>query len=173
VLPFARRMLVERRGWLSPEEFNDVLGLCQFLPGPNIVNVSVAVGARFRGVVGSLAAFLGLMAAPMAIVLALATLYDRFGHIPAAHGAVGAVAAAAAGLVLATGLKMALPFRKLAIGSRFAAAVFLSLTLVAVAVLRVPLLALLLVLAPLSVAVAWRLDVAGQRRLLAGADDGR
>src|SRR5881628_3606739 len=78
VLPWARYVLVERRRWLTPEEFTDVLGLGQLLPGPNIVNVSIAIGNRFHGALGSLIAFAGLMGAPVAIVLALAALYARF-----------------------------------------------------------------------------------------------
>src|SRR5579863_2491216 len=81
VLPFARRMLVEKRAWLSGEAFNETLALCQTLPGPNIVNVSVVVGARFAGPAGALAAVTGLMAAPVAIVLVLASLYGRYGEM--------------------------------------------------------------------------------------------
>ena len=72
VLPWARRMIVEQRMWLTPSEFNDLLALCQFLPGPNIVNMAVALGGRFRGVAGSAACLVGLLAAPMAIVILLA-----------------------------------------------------------------------------------------------------
>jgi chromate transport protein ChrA len=75
VMPFARRMLVEERRWLSAEEFTDVLSLCQLLPGPNIVNVAVCVGARYHGVRGAVAAFAGLMTAPFFIMLALGALY--------------------------------------------------------------------------------------------------
>ncbi|MEY4592333.1 MAG: chromate transporter subunit, partial [Pseudomonadota bacterium] len=60
VLPFARRMLVERRQWLSGEEFNSLMGMCQFLPGPNVVNLAVCVGRRFAGVSGAISGVLGL-----------------------------------------------------------------------------------------------------------------
>src|SRR5512143_3135201 len=69
VLPFARRMLVERERWLTEQEFTEVLSLGQFLPGPNIVNVSVIVGRRFHGPLGALVATIALMAPPLAIVL--------------------------------------------------------------------------------------------------------
>src|SRR5438552_10156123 len=75
VLPFARRMLVEQQHWLSELEFLDVLSLSQFLPGPNIVNVSIIIGRRFRGVTGAIAASAGLLLMPLVIVLALAPLY--------------------------------------------------------------------------------------------------
>ena len=68
VLPWARRMLVEKRGWLAPEEFNEVISLCQFLPGPNIVNVAVCIGSRFHGARGAFVAFMGLVLAPFALV---------------------------------------------------------------------------------------------------------
>ena len=68
VLPWARRMMVEQRRWLTGPEFTDLLALCQFLPGPNIVNMSVALGNRYRGVRGAVAAISGLLLAPVVIV---------------------------------------------------------------------------------------------------------
>lgn len=109
VLPWARLVLVERRGWLSPEEFNETLALCQSLPGPNIVNMSVVVGGRFAGLTGAIAAVIGLVAAPAAIAVVLGALYGRFGgwgHVP---GMIAMLGAAAAGLVAATAAKMARP----------------------------------------------------------------
>src|SRR4051812_37059523 len=67
VLPWARRMLVEERAWLTNKEFLDALSLGQILPGPNVVNLSIMVGARFHGAVGAVLAFSGLMLAPLAI----------------------------------------------------------------------------------------------------------
>ena len=107
VLPFARRMLVDQHRWLSEREFNEVLSLSQFLPGPNIVNVSVIVGNRYRGPLGSVAATLGLMLMPFVIVLILAALYARFADLQAVRGATSGVSASATGLIIATGLKMA------------------------------------------------------------------
>src|SRR5260370_9878606 len=94
VLPFAHRMLVEQRRWLSEREFIEVLSLSQFLPGPNIVNVSIIVGSRFRGASGSLAAVLGLMLMPFLIVLALAALYAQFATIEAVPAPTPALSAA-------------------------------------------------------------------------------
>lgn len=153
VLPWARFVLVERRRWLSPEEFTDTLALCQLLPGPNIVNVSIAVGARFHGPLGSLAAISGLMMLPVAVVLALATVYGHFADVPAVGRALAAMAAAAAGLVVAMALKMGEPILR----RRFwAAAPFVALTFAAVALLRLPLWPVILVLAPLAVMAGWR-----------------
>ncbi len=152
VMPFARRMLVEERRWLNAEEFTDLLSLCQLLPGPNIVNVSVCVGARYHGVRGALAAFTGLMAAPFAIVLALGTLYTQYGHLPAVSAAFRGISAAAAGLVVAMALKMA-SSRRL----RSAMALFTVATFIGIALMRLPLVFFLLGAAPLSIAAAfWR-----------------
>lgn len=82
VLPMARSMLVERRRWLSSEQFTELLGLCQFLPGGNVINLSVAVGMEFRGLRGALCALLGLISAPTAIVVGLGVVYARFQNDP-------------------------------------------------------------------------------------------
>lgn len=143
VLPLARRLIVERRRWLSAAEFTDLLALCQFLPGPNVVNLAVALGGRFRGPLGSLAAVGGLLGGPVAVVIVLGAVYARYAAVPAvAHGLQG-LAAAASGLVLATALRIAAPLRHRPVAIALAA-----VTLVAVAVLRLPLLLVLAVLAP-------------------------
>ena len=149
VLPFARRMLVEQHRWLTEREFTEVLSLSQFLPGPNIVNVSIIVGNRFRGPLGSVAATLGLMLMPFAIVLTLAALYGRFAHLEAVRGATIGVSAAATGLIIATGFRMASPLKSIPWHI-----VMCALTFVAIALLRLPLLWVLAVLAPISVAIA-------------------
>lgn len=109
VLPWARRMIVEERRWLDGPAFTDLLSLCQLLPGPNIVNLSVALGARFRGVPGAVAAFSGLLLPPLVIVLVLGALYERYGQLALLAPVARDLGAAAAGLVLATGAKMAQP----------------------------------------------------------------
>ncbi len=153
VLPWARFVVVERRRWLSSEEFTDILAMSQLLPGPNIVNMAVAIGARFRGPTGSLAAVAGLLVLPVAVVLMLASLYGRFAELPAVQGALGAMAAAAAGLVLAMAAKIAEPVLR----ARFrVAAPFVVATFVAVAVFRLPLWPVIAVVAPLSVLASLR-----------------
>jgi chromate transporter len=134
VLPFARRMLVERCQWLSGEEFNNLMGICQFLPGPNVVNLAVCVGRRFAGFSGAMASVLGLMGAPMVIVMNLGWLYDQYGSLPIAQGALRGIAAVGAGLLIAMGWRMAQnlkqPRRELW---------FVLLAFIGVAVLRWPL----------------------------------
>jgi len=150
VLPFARRMIVEKQQWLSEHEFLDVLSLSQFLPGPNIVNVSIVVGRRFAGVRGAIAAFAGLMLMPLIIVLALATLYAEVAQMAAVRGALSGISASASGLVLATALKLSRPLKH-----RPWQIAICVMAFVAIALLRVPLFWTLLVLCPLSIAIAW------------------
>jgi len=153
VLPWARRMLLEQRRWLTAEEFTELLSLGQFLPGGNIVNVSIVVGQRFRGPLGSLAAVLGLLAAPIAIVIALGGLYLRIGQLSVVHGALHGMTAAASGLILSMATKMALPlFKRDKVLSLAVAAV----TFGAVGLAGLSLPWALVVLVPISVALAWR-----------------
>lgn len=150
VLPFARHMLVEKCQWLTEVEFAEVLALAQFLPGPNIVNVSVIVGRRFQGPRGALAAVLGLMLMPMIIVMALATLYDHYSDVPMVRDAMNGVAAAASGLILAVGIKMAGTIRGSVAALALAAVAF-----AAIGVARMPLLWVLAAMAPLSIGYYW------------------
>jgi len=150
VLPWARRMVVEQRRWLTPAEFTDLLGLCQFLPGPNIVNFATALGSRFRGLPGAVAAVVGLLSLPMLVVMALGSVYAAYSDIPVvARGAAG-LAAAASGLVVATALKIASPLR----GRRMGMAIAL-VVIVAIAWWHLPLVPTLLVLAPASILLHW------------------
>src|SRR5918911_1176074 len=112
VLPFARRMIVEERRWMTAEEFNDAFALCQFLPGPNIVNFSVVFGARFGGAAGAALALAGVLGPPVVIVMALGALYARFGEFAGLQRALAGLAAAAAGLIIAVSAKMAAPLMR-------------------------------------------------------------
>jgi chromate transporter len=152
VLPFARRMVVEERRWLTAEEFNEAFSLCQFLPGPNIVNFAVVFGSRMGGAPGAALALLGVIGPPMVIVMILGALYARYGELAAAQRALIGLAAAAAGLIVAVSAKMATPvFRRRAGPAPFVAvAIFASIGL-----LRVPLPWVLLVATPISILLAW------------------
>lgn len=149
--PWARRLIVEEREWLDDREYAEILAVCQVLPGPNVGNVSILLGDRFHGVVGAALALTGLMLGPLLTILGLAVLYDRFGGVPLVENAVGGVAAAAAGLFVGTALKMVEKLRL----SLLALAV-LGCAFVAVGIVRWPLLTVMLVLAPVSVLLAWR-----------------
>jgi len=159
VLPFARLMLVDRRRWLAPADFNALLGLCQLLPGPNVVNLAVCVGARFHGARGALAAVGGLLAGPLLIVLALAVLYERFGAQPQIQGALRGIAAVGAGLLVATGLRMARALRYQAALLPITAAIFLMLIW-----LRWPMLPVMLGLLLPAGLVGWALVRREERR---------
>ncbi len=150
VMPFARRMIVEQRNWLSPEEFVDALAMCQFVPGPNIVNLGVALGGRFRGPLGALACVVGILAAPMTIVLLAYTALVRVAEAPVMMGALRGMSAAAAGLVVALAVKVATPFVRERDGLGLLMA---AIAAVAVGVLRTELLPTLAICAPLAVAL--------------------
>jgi chromate transporter len=152
VLPWARRMIVEERHWLSEVEFTDLLSLCQLLPGPNICNLSIALGNRFAGPWGAIAAVTGLLAAPFCIVISLGMLYAAYGNSAALGGVFRNLGAAAAGLVAATAWKVARPYIRRPEAIVVAAAAF-----AAVVILNWPLIYVVLALAPVSVAWAWRL----------------
>jgi chromate transporter len=155
VLPWARRMMVEERRWMTAEEFNEAFSLSQFLPGPNIVNFSVVFGARFGGPIGAALALIGLLGPPVVIVTLLGVVYARYGDIEWLRRGLAGVAAAAAGLIIAVLAKMSEPIFRRPIG--FAPFVAVA-AFVAVGVLRWPLPYVLSVLAPLSIALAfWRL----------------
>ena len=150
VLPFARRMLIDERRWLTEPEFNEVLSLSQFLPGPNIVNVSIIVGRRFQGAAGSLSATLGLMLLPLVIILALAAIYGQFAQFERVRSATGAVSAAAAGLMLSVGFKMARPIQR-----RPWQVIVVVIAFMTIGILRWPLLWVLAVLGPIAFLIAW------------------
>jgi len=150
-LPLARHMVVEKHRWIGEEEFNTLLGLCQFLPGGNVINLAVALGMRFRGGRGALAALLGLVLVPTIIVLVLGVIYDRYAGDPHVRHLFAGLAAAAAGLLISLALKVGVPLLKNRLGTAVAVACF-----IAIAVLRLPLLATMLVLTPLSILITWR-----------------
>jgi chromate transporter len=152
VLPWARRMAVEQKRWLSATEFTDMLGLCQFLPGGNVMNVTVALGARFHGIPGAVTAFVGLMAAPVACVIALGVIYDRYAQVPTVRHAFAGLAAAASAMVLANALRIAAPLRSRPVGLAVAVATFL-----AIAVLRLPLTLVLVAMTTVSTLLTWRM----------------
>ena len=152
VLAFARHGLVEERRWMTAEEFNETYALCHFLPGPNIVNLSMVFGSRFRGIPGGIAAFCGLLGPPMVVATILAALYARFGEIDALRRILAGVSCAAVGLLVAAIFKMILPLiRKHDIAS------FLMLLAVfcAIGLLRLPLQAVLLPAIPISIGITY------------------
>jgi len=149
VAPWARRVIVEERAWLSEEEYASLLGVGQILPGPNTLNLAVMVGDRFQRALGALIAVAALMTMPLAILMAVASLYERFAALPEVASAMSGTAAAAAGLVIGTALKMTRRLRPTRLAILFGLVAF-----VAIGVLRFPLIAVVVVLAPISIAAA-------------------
>lgn len=150
VLVFARRAIVEQHRWMTADEFNETFALCHFLPGPNIVNLTMVFGSRFRGIAGGLAAFAGLLGPPVLIMTVLAMLYARFGDVEVLRRILAGVSCAAVGLLLSVVFRMMLPLikRRDAAGLIVLLAVF-----VAIGIARLPLPAVLLVATPISIAV--------------------
>ena len=146
---WARRVAVEKRRWISDSEFADIVSLCQFMPGPNIVGIAVCVGAKMRGTIGTMAALAGFLVIPWSLGLALGLLCLEYAHLPVLRNILGGIAATAAGLLLATGVRLLLPHRR-----RPAALVFAALSFGLIAFGGLPLLVVLFGLVPLSIAVA-------------------
>jgi chromate transporter len=151
-LPWARRMIVEQRKWMTAEEFNETFSLSQFLPGPNLINFCVVFGSRFGGAAGAAVALAGLLGPPLVIVTILAMLYARFGDLEMLSRILGGIASAAAGLLIAVVAKMAAPLflKRWDFGPPVAIVAFIG-----VALMRWPLPWVFAVLAPVSVAFAW------------------
>src|SRR3981081_3386747 len=152
VLVWARRGIVDQHRWMTAEEFNETYALCHSLPGPNVVNLSVVFGSRFRGIPGAIAAFAGLVGPPMVLVTILAALYAHFGEIDALRRILAGVSCAAVGLLISAALRMMMPLikRRDLTGLVILAAVFS-----AIGLLRLPLPAVLLVAIPLSIAITF------------------
>ena len=152
VLIWARRGIVDQHRWMTADEFNETYALCHFLPGPNIVNLSVVFGSRFRGIAGGIAAFAGLVCPPMLIAIILAALYARYGEIDALRRILAGVSCAAVGLLMSVVFKMMMPLirKRDAVGLLILVAVFIAIGLV-----RLPLQAVLLVAIPLSLGITY------------------
>jgi chromate transporter len=154
VLAVAQRELVERLRWLNREQFVELLSLSQVLPGPNIINLGLMFGDRHFGWRGALAAVSGLLAAPLVIVLALAALYAQFSSVPQVAGALRGMGAVAAGLVLATAIKLAPTLKRSPLGLWQSAAIAVASAL-AIGWLRWPLVWVVLALGLIGFAWAW------------------
>jgi chromate transporter len=161
VLAWARRIMVEQRRWFTAEQFNEAFALCAFLPGGNMVNFAVIFGARMRGPLGSLAAIAGLLGPPMVlIIMVVGALYAHYGDLPALRRMLTGVAAAAAGLMIATLAKMARPlftnrFKQSFKNPGVIPPLIALATFVAIGLLHWPLPLVLLVIVPVSIGAAF------------------
>jgi chromate transporter len=148
-LVWARRIAVEERRWISEHDFADIVSLCQFMPGPNIVGIAVCIGTKLRGSTGAIAAVAGFLVIPGVIGFSLGVLYLQHADRPFLQNILSGVSAAAAGLLVATGLRMLMPHRR-----RPASLIFAALAFGLMAFSKLPLLVVLFSLTPLSIAVA-------------------
>lgn len=151
VAAWAHRVLVDERRWFTDRQYADLLSIGSILPGPNICNISIIVGDQFRGPLGSATALGGLLAGPLAILIGLAILYERYGGLPLVQAVIGGITAAAAGLVIGTVIKLA---RRLRPG--FGNVLVGLLAFIAAAVLHLHVLLIVGTMVPLSLALALR-----------------
>ena len=154
VLAIAQRVLVEQRRWITREQFVEILAVGQVLPGPNVCNIAVMIGDRYFGWRGAAAALAGMMAVPLVLVLGVTALYEHYAALPAVAGALKGMGAVAAGMFAGTALRLAPALRKNTLGLA-ACVIFALATFVAIALLRWPLVRVLLVLGALACSLAW------------------
>ena len=155
VLAVVQRELVEKKRWMTREEFVEEWAVAQIMPGPNVVNLSLMIGARYFGFKGAMAALAGMLAVPLVIVLLLALLYAQFAAHPGLQGALRGMGAIAAGLIAATGLKLFGALQKNILGLVPCIALGM-LCFIAIALLRWPLAYVLLGLGGPACAIAYK-----------------
>ncbi|MES2283280.1 MAG: chromate transporter [Pseudomonadota bacterium] len=155
VLAVVQRELVEKKRWMTREEFIEDWAVAQIMPGPNVINLSVMIGSRYFGLKGALAALAGMLVVPLILVLLLGVFYAQFADHPGAAGALRGMGAVAAGLIGATGLKLFAALKTNAMGLRLCI-VFGVACFIAVALLRWPLVYVLLGLGGLACALTWQ-----------------
>jgi chromate transporter len=147
-LMWAHRIVVERQRWMDEQEFAETLTLCQLMPGPNIVGITVCVGAKLRGTTGAIVAVAGFILLPWAAGLSLGVVVLRHAQLAIVQNVLGGLSAAAAGLLIGTGLRLLMPKRNHPIALLLAGLAFAGM-----AFTRLPLPVVLLGLAPLSIAI--------------------
>jgi chromate transporter len=146
---------------MTADEFNETFALCHFLPGPNIVNLSVVFGSRFGGIAGGIAAFAGLVGPPMVLVMILAVLYAHFGQLEVLRHILAGISCGAVGLLIAVVVKMLLPLLK---RRDVAGLILMVAVFVAIGLMRWPLQAVLLVAVPISLGITFLMRRRGQAK---------
>ena len=143
VLAVVQRELVEKKRWMTHEQFVEDWAVAQIMPGPNVVNLSLMIGGRYFGLPGALAGVAGMLAAPLAVVLLLAVAFGGVSQEPWAQGALRGMGAVSAGLIAAVGLKLITALRHNPLGKPVCIALAVA-TFAGVGVLRWPLFVVLL-----------------------------
>jgi chromate transporter len=155
VLAVVQRELVERKRWLSQDEFVEDWAVAQIMPGPNVVNLAMMIGSRYFGLRGALTALAGMLAVPLVLILLLAVLHARFADNAQVAGALRGMAAVSAGLIGAVGLKLSVALKRSPVPLPWCLAIGVS-GFVLVALLRFPLAYVLLALGSLGCVLAYR-----------------
>lgn len=155
VLAVVQREMVEKKRWLTREEFVEDWAVAQIIPGPNVVNLSLMLGGRYFGLRGALVALAGMLTFPLLVVLCLALVYAHYADNPQVAGALRGMGAVAAGLITATGLKLVGALRKNTLGVPLCI-VFCLATFAGIALLRWPLAYVLPGLGSLACVITYR-----------------
>ena len=155
VLAVVQRELVEKKKWLTLEEFVEDWSVAQILPGPNVINLALMIGGKHFGWRGALSALAGLLLVPTILVLIIASAITGVADSEEMQGALRGMGAVSAGLIMATGIKM-LPALKTNPMGLVACIALATITFFAIAIWRLPLSWVLLTLGPLASLWAWR-----------------
>jgi chromate transporter len=156
VLTIIQREMVDKRRWLTQQQFVEDWAVSQILPGGNVINLCIILGNRYFGWRGAVVALAGILVVPLLLALALASLYAQFADVPAVAGAVRGMGAAAAGLIGAAAIKMLSGLQNNLLGAKLCAAL-IALTFISVGWLRWPMIYTVLGLGIPAFSYAWYL----------------
>jgi chromate transporter len=155
VLAVVQRELVENKRWMTRDEFIEDWSVAQIMPGPNVINLALIVGGRYFGLQGALVGLAGMLAVPLVLVMALAMVYSQFADHPGVAGALRGMGAVAAGLILATGIKLISALQTNVLGWRWCAALCLA-CLVGIVIIRLPMAYVLFGLGSVAFTLAYK-----------------
>jgi chromate transporter len=150
VQSWVHREVVERLGWIDNKAFLSGLTVAQVLPGANPVNIALYVGLKLRGGVGAAVAVVGMIVPAFCVILCLGYFYRGYGHIAVVHFVLAGLAASGVGATLTMGIKVARRLPRNLLTGLIATTVFL-----VVGVLRWPMIPVVAVAIPASIALAF------------------
>lgn len=155
VLAVVQNELVEKKRWMTREEFVEEWAVAQIMPGPNVVNLSLMIGGRYFGLPGALAALAGMLTVPLIVVLLLTLVYAQYAHHPELAGALRGMGAVASGLITAAGLRLLSTLKTNPLGLPVSIALGTA-CFAAIALLRLPLAYVLPALGAIAFVLAYR-----------------
>lgn len=145
IIAYERILLIEKRKWLSADEFMATLAISQTMPGLNSVNIAVLTGDRLRGFWGALAAATGLILPGGLFVLIAGVAYSEGEDHATVNLILAGIAACATGLLAATTYKIGtLRFRQ------FKSLLIIIATFLLMSVFKLSLISVLLIMAPIA-----------------------